>query len=368
MSRDDLEREVHDYLDGRLTVPERDAFEKRVQADPELARRLQTYDAVRRALRDSVIDPPPGFYARARARFEERGRAIGPRRRWVSWEAVGLAAAALLVIAILLPPVWEERKAERLPGPPSAPSRSEPMAVRSEPPSSGADSNREAAVRRQEPVPVLPETEGAAAPGPALEPQLSPEDKTAAGRAKVDAPEPDSLGYVEAGPDETAPVLGAVRSRAVTDAPTEEPPASAQREFAPVPNTLKKTPSDDRAWGTPLPEGFFPAPRSAEKAGARASRAEGDREVIVIDDPETWDRVRGDLQLDGVAGGLSSHRLVLIGPRPEPVDCKALRWFREEREIVIELAAAAVSVPSPGGCALWIPAGNETVTFRREDP
>ena len=393
MSRDNLEREIHDYLDGRLSAVERVAFEQRLTTDPSLARRLASYGEVRRALREATIEPPPGFYARARARFEERRRTAFPLHRPLSWEVVGLGVAALLVIAILLPKAWEDRRADRPTTTTPAPEKSEPLAARPEPPLLEAESNREVLGRLQETaapgdkeaevVYDAAESRGneagdLAAQKPAVEPEPRPEVKESAAHAKdddgADAQVLGSPGNVGGAKTESGRLPEAAPGRradgAAPEPRVEEPSAARERDFAPVPDALKKAPTDDASWGTPLPEGFFVPPSApvADEAPAKQARQRADvgREVIVIDDPDTWDRMGGSLLLDDVESGLSSHRLVLIAPRPEPIDCKALRWHREGQEIVIELAPAPVSVPSPTGCGLWIPAGSEPVTFRAE--
>lgn len=106
MTRD--ERTLHDYLDGRLTPDERSSFEQRMRDDPRLAERVAGCRALGDALRAGA-EPPldDTFYAVARRRYA-RGESGAARRRHFSlfsWESAGLAAAAVLALALFIPPL-----------------------------------------------------------------------------------------------------------------------------------------------------------------------------------------------------------------------------------------------------------------------
>ena len=103
MTPEELDKLLQDYLDARLPEAERSAFEERLAGDPDLARRVESYRRIGRELRESPADLPPGFYARARDRFEARHR---KRRGWfapLSWETLGVASAAVLLAVLFLP-------------------------------------------------------------------------------------------------------------------------------------------------------------------------------------------------------------------------------------------------------------------------
>ena len=95
---------LHDYLDGRLSAEERARAEERIREDAELTRRVEAWRKIGHALREDSAELPPGFYTRARARFEQSRE---PRSRFVhrlfSWEAAGLAAVAVLAVGVFVP-------------------------------------------------------------------------------------------------------------------------------------------------------------------------------------------------------------------------------------------------------------------------
>jgi len=97
-------RALQDYLDGRLSSEQRAAFETGLERDPELRRELEAARELRDALGEEDPGLSPGFYTRARARFEESGR---EEQRWsfrlLSWETAGVAAAAALATALFVP-------------------------------------------------------------------------------------------------------------------------------------------------------------------------------------------------------------------------------------------------------------------------
>ena len=88
---------LQDYLDGRLSQEERREFEALLERDADLAGQVEACREFGRALRHDLPELPPGFYTRARARFEESQAPKKPRFfRLLSWEMAGLAAAAAL--------------------------------------------------------------------------------------------------------------------------------------------------------------------------------------------------------------------------------------------------------------------------------
>ena len=98
------DRWLHDYLDGRLSAEERAKAEARLREDDGLARRVAELREIGRTLREDPAELPPGFYTRAKTRFAQ---SRGERPRFVhqlfSWEAAGLTAAMVLVVALFLP-------------------------------------------------------------------------------------------------------------------------------------------------------------------------------------------------------------------------------------------------------------------------
>jgi hypothetical protein len=107
---------LQDYLDGRLGDEARAEFEAMMESDPELAERVASYNEFGRALREDEPELSPGFYTRARARFEESRRGKMRMPRLLSWEAAGLATAAALVCVLFIPYLLDrDRKGEALP-------------------------------------------------------------------------------------------------------------------------------------------------------------------------------------------------------------------------------------------------------------
>ena len=97
------EHHVQDYLDDRMTPDERRAFEDLLARDPDLDAEVDDVRALGDTLRTLDAPLPDGFHDRARARFVA---SVSPRRRF-PFEALGLAAAALVLGAVLVP--WAMR-------------------------------------------------------------------------------------------------------------------------------------------------------------------------------------------------------------------------------------------------------------------
>jgi hypothetical protein len=96
------ERQMQDYLDGRLEEEGRRSFEAKMASDPELASRVAFHRKAKELLGERLPALPPGFQARARTRFVE-AHAVRPRGAPVFLlKAAGLALAAGLVVVVLL--------------------------------------------------------------------------------------------------------------------------------------------------------------------------------------------------------------------------------------------------------------------------
>jgi anti-sigma factor RsiW len=119
VKRDVTDERLQDYLDGRLTDDERAEMDVLVRDDADLAARVEALTELGRALREDAAELSPGFYTRARARFEESVRPRTPRGfRLLSWEFAGLSAAVVLVAAIFVPELTRNRDLGRSAGAP----------------------------------------------------------------------------------------------------------------------------------------------------------------------------------------------------------------------------------------------------------
>ena len=143
-----------------LVVPgSAERFEERLRLDPELEELVVRLREIGRALRAEGEEPGPGFYARARNRFETavaRKRRYGPRV--LAWEAAGLATAVLLVAAVFVPGLLRDLRRPRA-GPRSALGEEQRPAAGSmnalEEPAIPGDANKVLrAPARPEPAPV----------------------------------------------------------------------------------------------------------------------------------------------------------------------------------------------------------------------
>lgn len=106
------------YLDGELPPEELRGVEEALQRDPGLRAELERLRATAALLREGgLVDPPPGFADRVRARVGREPIRAG----WSRWlhgrtaEALALAAVALLVVGVV------SRRGDDAPPPPSPP-------------------------------------------------------------------------------------------------------------------------------------------------------------------------------------------------------------------------------------------------------
>jgi hypothetical protein len=344
---------LQDYVDGRLAENERAEIEVLLEEDAELARRVEGWREIGRALRDETVDLPPGFHARARERFERSRRGRAPWGfRLLTWEAAGLAAAVLLVGAIFVPGATILWRGGALP---DSPPRIE-----------------EAGEERME-EPVLesaPRQEGADTPADALK---KTESAPSAGRDKgrVAVPEP-----AWAPVPQDAPAEG-MEPEAAADEVRREPrpaPPPARARHAPAPSVdaarieeaprapAAKREKEDKGSRAPA-FGFLEEDADASAVG---SGRLADLVVIalppgvvvqegieVVEDRATW-----NAWLSGPAGGALSalggfdpaQRLVLVG-RGDGIDCASL----EVRDVRDGYRVRTAPAGEHSGCAFVLP-------------
>ena len=389
MSRERLDKELHDFLDGRLTESERAAFEARLKQEPELARRLQAYRAAGRALREAPPALPPGFYSRARARFEDSLGSRPPRRRWIYWKVAGLATAGLILAALILP--------DMLPPPSRAPAEQEDQGKLTQTSRDLDEVSKQITASTED---VRREAEDAPVKKPESQLRLAKEaDESRA--APVAPPAGASSGRKDAVARNEAPV--ATDSREADALVPASPARHAERIVGggilqeeeeggsrgvvgnlevrgsfPEIDEKKKDPARQREManqkiGAPMAEpGKDDAREVAElksmkRSSGRVSQAEGTflhgakepPAFRIVSSPEEWHRVSGFLQLQP---DFSRERVVLIGPPHRPVDCASIRWRKAKDRILIELSPAAPDSPAPpGDCAVVIPTGRKRV-------
>jgi hypothetical protein len=116
---------------------------------------------------------------------------------------------------------------------------------------------------------------------------------------------------------------------------------------------------------------FAPAPMLGEKA-AQAPRVEAlppgviaARELIVIDDPESWDRFLQRLPAGSslaLRPDFATERVAVVGPAPGLGDCSSVRWSETDDRVLIEWPTSTLrEAGAPGGCVVAIPADGRTV-------
>ena len=328
---------LQDYLDGRLSAEEQARAEARIRKDEELSRRVEALRKIGDILREDSAELSPGFYTRARSRFE---RSLEPRSRfvpgWLSWEAASMAVAVVLVVALYVPELLLNRSPgleSPRPAEKSAPANRPPRFAEGEPRKDiAADPAGKALDSADAPPHTAPETRRSEreefAPAP-LESRPAPEIEEAFAATELDTARAGERKR-HAGTEPTAEIM----PRAPADAPGFRSRASA---------ALGPT---VRAIALPrqvlLPDG-----------------------IQVIDDRSTW-----DAWLAGPAGPALSRlgsyepgrRLVLVG-RPGGIDCSTLTVSRLHNEY--HVAFHHDGGPT-GGCA-FVLSGADGIAVVLED-
>lgn len=376
MKRDGSDERLQDFLDGRLSERERAEMEALLEEDVELARRVEAWREIGHALRQDDGELPPGFYARARERFEQTARAVPPWGfRLLSWEAAGLAAAVVLAAVLFVPEVM--RNPDLRTGSPSTveSSADEVPADRPAPSETAARDKRgtsEALGKAKGPddaAQVMDDRMKAQAP---LE-----EDVThAEGLRERDAAEPEPE-WAPVPPEAAAPEMERERQeaeeRTLTVLPPtapgrgrREPAATTEAELAEEPQpTPGREKTGERAAKAAAPtEAFSRSDVSADLEGfaaqavdvrvvelpADASIEDGIRIIEHPADWEAWLAGPAGPALSGLGGYDAGRRLVLIG-RSGGVDCSSLTVRQDERGYRVRFPRAGASA----GCGLLLP-------------
>lgn len=345
MSADVSEDRIQDYLDGRLSEGQRAAFEKRLADDADLARRVAAYRSIGKALREDEPVLSPGFYTRARARFD--AAQPGRRRGWrlLSWEVAGLSAAVLLAAAVFLPGLIKEEEPFTPPDERGAPVDGPGRADLEE--AQAIEDDREEMKKEAAPKGRLTDEFAPAPPPVEREVEVGEKGKAdanvpALGRAVADAPAPaaeaaaaeptalrqESGGRRQrvAGAEATSADRPAVRSKLATVGEIVTLPAGTLE-----PGIVLVT--DEGAW----PESAWDKDQTVEKRFAEVPSAEG-------------------AYRDGI------KRIVLIGARPGLVDCSSVAVELSENAYVVHIPPRGrEDEPAAVECAVRLPADDREI-------
>lgn len=398
MKPDAIDRELQEFLDGRMTEEQRVAFENRLARDRDLARRVATGQEIRRVLRAGDEQVSPGFYTRARARFEA-GRRGRDWFRLLSWETAGLAAAVAVAAVLFVPSLFvserpggdlleqreppaasrptpagsadapaEETAGETEPARSLAAEGSEPRRGRGEPQGGKqaaadvAELKAEDATRRRVEIPGPPPERYAPAPPPP-----SPDD--AGKRTTISRPEPpDAEPRAAEPPAASVPLEKQQRSSLSERAEPGEPSAAPAVEFEePAGAQPPRAGTAVEAESTAAPLGHAmasPAVGAEWPAFELPQGAVGRGEVRTLRTAEELarlDRLTGGRVT--ASGGLrAGTRVVLVGARVEPFSCSGLSAMPIEDRYVIRLRATYDSQAAASwGCAIVIPDDGRSV-------
>ncbi len=329
------EGRLHDYLDGRLSAEEREAVERLLAEDPALARRVEDWRELGRALREGQQELSPDFHARLRRRFERSAPEKAPRGwRILSWEAAGLAAAVVLAGVLFAPDVLRRRE----PQPPAAPA-DDRVSARSAGATEPASPSPESRGQLEE---TLARDHAPPAPDP---PRTAEESKKVADRrdperdSPVSAPAPrrDAAEPAEPGPS------SAVEKESKPLSPAAGPSGGRERE-----------PAEQRAASAEAAADTLASLRTSAPAGVEAVELppgvpDG---VQVVEDRAIWEGwLAGPAgpQIEPLGGYDADQRLVLVG-MPGGADCAGLSLQAENGSYRVRIGRGAAA-----GCAFLVP-------------
>ena len=340
MSHDELEADLEEYLDGRMTEGRRRAFEARVAADEGLARRIRAHRAAAEALRAEPESLSPAFYARLRARFEEP-RAAAPRWfRLASWETAGLATAVVIALVLFVPLFVGQPPGRQSPVAPD--SRQAPQPDSEVAPLS--DRLRENRAETGEKADAPPE--GRIEKKKEAGERRAPVDDEARKDAAVEG-DFEELDQGQASYDESAPASPAPSSRGEArlgeraGAPVAEPQAESE--------TLQRMKSSA---SLRRPDSGAAIPAGLVEPGAQ----------IEVDDPSEWNTLSLGAGYLALGDYDPNRRIVLLGDRDGGLSCSASRVIELPDGYEIRLASPAPGAPRDGdGCAFVLPRDGKPV-------
>jgi hypothetical protein len=379
VKQDISDERLQEFLDGRLANGERAEIEALLEQDEELARRVEAWREIGRALRQDAGELPPGFHARARERFEQTVRARPPwGLRVLSWEAAGLAAAVVLAAVLFVPEVLRNRDLRSVPPRTAESSVDETRADRPAPSEPVARPKRQApealgeAAAPDDAVRITDDRMGPPTPPGLVEEDLAQvEGRRERGAAATEpawapAPQDTAPPAIEKEAGEAGDRAGSVPPPTSPGRGRHEPAARADADRAAEPQRIpSRQKKAERAVKAAAPtEAFSRAEVSADLEGvasqaldvpvvelpADASIENGIQIVDRADEWETWLAGPTGPALSGLGGYDADRRLVLVG-RPSGADCSSVTVQQDERGYRVRLARAGVSA----GCALLLP-------------
>lgn len=287
--RPDRERQIHDYLDGRLSAAEREEFEAAMERDASLSMRVADFRDIGTALRDGGDELSDAFYAKARERFKASRR---PRlaRLW-SWEAASLLAAATLIFALFMPTIFDEGGPDRAAGSPSAFDESEPVAAAEKPRQRGG-------AQAEPPVPAERATATGERP-PAQGDLAEVAGKVAGVASDADAVRSEKSQELKAAP--SAPAAEGMGAPTPSGARESAPPeARASTRKRAMPAVVRLTRAPPAAIGLPTIQEWS---RMANEPGFEAlgalERPSDESRLLWVGGPIDCDRLTASVDADG---------------------------------------------------------------------
>jgi hypothetical protein len=376
------EKNLQDYLDGRLPDGERARFEARMREDPELAKRVDAARDIRDALREEPEELSPGFYARARERFEQ---SAGGRQRsgWrlLSWESAGLAAATVLALALFVPGVLRDSRSNLEPtitepaaegfyedvGEQSSTEAADELRVREKAAADKDDAELES--------PGKMKNTAVEAPGPPMS-APAPRQEAPAGRQDVPVPSGEKQEAIPPTEQEYAPVPDAAplppgSGERVDETSKKGRRAEPKRRVQSVTAEGHETDRAGEAWESEElnKSGALAYSIRSPRVVELARELVGSDELLVVDDLSEW-----TTWLEGPAGNAlaaldapdPARRLVLIAPEGG-IDCGTITLIRDDDRHVVRYRAATTPGAPSGGCAFVLPNDGKAVHGERHD-
>lgn len=351
MNSENIDQRLQDYLDDRMTLEERTAFEGTLRNDPDLAERVRAALQLREIVAETPVDLPPGFHARTRARFEKSRGTRSPIRSIISWEAAGLAAATILLAAVLVPYIMQDGFLA------PAPDMAEDV-LEDHGRSEAGPSDEAAPADRDETTAAVAGDKGGET-APTLEKRMK---KSRGGTVGGVAAEKSTDFHSEY---EARAENGKMRA-AAAPAPSE---IQADRRFyeekdegkaPPVAMAARKEESLD------FPGEAVPGPTLPATAYVRLPDFSlGENSITTIKNDSDWREMMTQPGLDlaeRLEPDFEYDRVILLGKRENPFRCETTR-FSIDSGVTLIILGNGTRETEYGGCALLLPKGPEPVVI-----